>query len=61
MAADGTVAGVCEGTGIQAAAADYAARGQEYLLSAPGGVGAVLRAAVAMQQLNDALSGGVQA
>lgn len=43
---DGTVEGVCEGTGIQASAQGYKTRSTDYLKSGPGGVGSVLYAAV---------------
>lgn len=45
---DGKVSGICEGTGVQVSAADYAKRSTAYLLSGPGGLGTVLYAAVEM-------------
>ncbi len=48
---DGTVAGVCQGTGIMPNATAYARRPHEFGDSAPGGVGAVLLAAAAMAEM----------
>ena len=48
---DGTVAGVCQGTGIMPNASAYARRPHEFGDSAPGGVGAVLLAAAAMAEM----------
>ena len=45
------MAGICEGTGIQPTAAAYRTRATDYLRSGPGGLGAVLRAAVAYDKL----------
>lgn len=46
VAADGTVAGICSGTGVLTSVAQYQARPTSYLASAPG-LGAVFRAALA--------------
>jgi hypothetical protein len=51
ITANGTVDGICEGTGIQPNAAAYRTRSTDYLRSGPGGLGAVLRAAVAYDRL----------
>ena len=50
VAADGSVAGICEGGGIWPDAADYKARPTAYEASACGGLGAVLYAADAMRE-----------
>jgi len=47
---DGTVNGICEGTGILTSSADYAARSTAYSSSSPG-LGSVFRAAAAYGQL----------
>ena len=47
---NGTVLGICEGTGIMDNVAEYNARSTDYKQSPPGGAGAVLRAAVAMAE-----------
>ena len=49
---DGTVSGVCQGTGIMPNASAYAKRGDAFADSAPGGVGAVLLAAAAMDEMD---------
>jgi len=46
---DGTVTGICEGTGIGTNVAFYQARGTGYSSSSPG-LGSVLKAAVAMEK-----------
>ena len=51
IAANGTVSGVCMGTGIEPNVAGYEARGTDFWQSAPGGVGAVLLAAAAVEKL----------
>ena len=48
---NGTVNNVCMGTGIQANFTQYNERGTDYWQSSPGGVGTVLRAAVAMKKM----------
>eukprot|EP00048_Salpingoeca_helianthica_P004586 m.78805 g.78805 ORF g.78805 m.78805 type:complete len:385 (-) comp13258_c0_seq2:66-1220(-) len=48
---NGTVTGICEGTGIQPTPDAYRTRPTDYLHSGPGGLGAVLRAAVAYDKL----------
>ena len=48
--ANGTVTGICDGTGIQANVADYERRPTSYLSSAGGGAGAVLYAAADMEK-----------
>ena len=50
ITANGTVTGVCSGTGIQSNAAAYADRPTSYLNSANGGLGSVLYAAVDMDK-----------
>lgn len=54
---NGTVTGVCMGTGMMSNASEYNARGTDYMQSPPGGVGAVLRAAVAMATYLDGAEG----
>ncbi len=49
---NGTVSGVCQGTGIQPNATAYAERPHAFEDSAPGGVGAVLLAARAMEEMH---------
>ena len=49
--ANGTVGGVCSGTGIQTNAEAYRTRPTSYLASGPGGLGSVLTAAVDMHNL----------
>jgi len=46
VAANGTIAGICTGTGIYGSLADYAARPTGFNISLNGGLGAVLRACV---------------
>lgn len=53
VAADGTVDGICEGTGVETSVAAYEARGTDYTTSAPG-IGSVLRAAIAYAQYTQA-------
>lgn len=43
VSANGTVAGVCMGTGIEPNASGYNGRGTDFMQSSPGGVGAVLK------------------
>jgi hypothetical protein len=50
VAPNGSVAGICEGTGIGADVAFYEARRTDYALAAPG-IGAVFRAALAVADL----------
>jgi rhamnogalacturonyl hydrolase YesR len=50
VAADGSVAGICEGGGLWPNASDYKRRPTAYTASACGGLGAVLFAAQAMQE-----------
>ena len=50
---DGTVNGVCMGTGIQVNVSEYAKRPTGYKDSAPGGVGSVLMACSAMDQFRN--------
>lgn len=54
---NGTVTGVCSGTGIQADAAAYEHRSSSYLNSANGGLGSVLYAAVDMEKFYKYKSG----
>jgi unsaturated rhamnogalacturonyl hydrolase len=49
--ANGTVTGVCMGTGVEPDAAGYAARPTAWQDSPPGGAGAVLKAAAAVAKL----------
>lgn len=51
VTANGTVIGVCMGTGIEPNASGYNARGTDFYQSSPGGVGAVLKAAASMYNL----------
>ncbi|CAH1790295.1 unnamed protein product [Owenia fusiformis] len=44
VAPDGTVSGVCVGTGIESTVADYEARPTNYLLGGDGGLGSILYA-----------------
>lgn len=46
VASDGTVAGICEGTGILTSVAEYQARGTPFAVSSPG-LGGVFRATLA--------------
>ncbi len=46
VADDGTVSGICEGTGILTSVAEYAARATPYAVSSPG-LGGVFRATLA--------------
>lgn len=46
---DGSVNGICDGTGIQPNATDYEDRPTLYLASGPGGLGSLLYACVEMQ------------
>ena len=48
---NGTVNGVCMGTGIQDNFTQYNERGTDYWQSSPGGVGVVLRACVAIKKM----------
>jgi rhamnogalacturonyl hydrolase YesR len=48
---NGTVNGVCMGTGIQDNFTQYNERGTDYWQSSPGGVGVVLRASVAIKKM----------
>lgn len=52
---NGTVSGVCMGTGIEADASGYNSRGTAWADSTPGGMAVVLRAAAAIERLNIAL------
>ena len=52
---NGTVIGVCMGTGIEADAAGYNSRGTAWADSTPGGMAVILRAAAAVDSLNIAL------
>lgn len=54
---DGTVTGVCQGTGIMPNSSDYAARPHKFADSAPGGVGFVLIAAAAVAEMERVLDG----
>ena len=51
ISANGTVYNVCMGTGIQDNFTQYDQRGTDYWQSSPGGVGVVLRAAVALKSM----------
>ena len=55
---NGTVYNVCMGTGIQDNFTQYNQRGTDYWQSSPGGVGVVLRAAVAVQRLLQSMQRG---
>ena len=57
--ANGTVDGVCMGTGIEANAAGYNSRGTAWADSTPGGMAIILRAAAAVDRLNAALERGL--
>jgi hypothetical protein len=52
---NGTVSGVCMGTGIEADASGYNGRGTAWSDSTPGGMAVILRAAAAVERLNAAL------
>ena len=49
---NGTVSGICEGTGIQPTAADYEHRATDYLLSQPA-LGSILSAFAEMKLLRE--------
>ena len=51
VSVNGTVHNICMGTGIMPSVEGYNSRGRDYWQSSPGGVGTVLRAAVAMEKL----------
>ena len=53
--ANGTITGICDGTGIGTTPEYYEERPREYLLSVNGGLGAVLRAAAAMTRMTQSL------
>ena len=55
---NGTVNGVCMGTGIEVDAAGYNNRGAKLADSIPGGMADILRAAAAVDRLNAALEQG---
>ena len=55
---NGTVSGVCMGTGIETDAAGYNGRGTAWADSTPGGMAVILRAAAAVDRLNAALERG---
>lgn len=50
VTANGTVLNICMGTGIMPTKEGYNGRGRDYWQSSPGGVGTVLRAAVAIDK-----------